>query len=936
MDVFEMDEYLAHYGVGHKDGGHSGRYPWGSGKDGMQRPQDFLDRVNQMKADGWTETADNIREAFGCSTTDYRAFCQVAKHDVRAGKISKATAMLNECNGNRSEAARRLGMAESSLRSLLDENTKANKGRGLATAEVLKKELKEKGIIDVGKGVETELGISNETMKEAITILENEGYVFANAAIKQVTQKNKQTPVKVIASPEMGFETEKDLQRQVYQDPASIKSVMNYMSDDGGYTYKSNQMKYPTSIDSNRIKIVYAEDGGLKKDGLIEIRRGVDDLSLGQSHYAQVRILTDNSLYLKGMALYSDNVPDGYDIAFYTNKSKGTPKEKVFKPIEHDEFNPNNPFGAAIDAHGQTSYTDNKGNEKLSAVNKIKEEGKWEKYSKSLSQQFVSKQSLDFARKQLNLTYADKEAEFEEIMAIENPTVRRKCLEDFAGSCDSDRVELKCAAMPRQHSRVLLPMESLKDNEVYAPDYKDGETVVLIRYPHEGTFQIPRLVVNNKNAEGKSILGNCHDAIGINSNVAEKLSGADFDGDSVTIFPVGPKVKVNTRDTLEGLKGFSTSEYKADYEQVNPKTGETEYYRDGKKYKLLPKSRTSYEMGVASNLITDMTLGGASEDELARATRHSMVVIDAAKHKLDYKQSYIDNGIDELKKLYQRKPGQIDEKTGEEKYGGAATLLSRRKQDAIVPERRGQQQIDPETGAAYWKESGRKYYDKDGNLVPATIKVPKMSVTEDAHDLSSGTDMENLYADYANKLLALGNRTRKELVATPRMKTDPTAKKTYEAERESLKIKVERAEVNAPRERQAQAIANSKLKAMIAADPTLTSKENKKRFDKIKTRVLNEARETVGAGSAQRKIELTDREWEAINNGAVSDSFAQRVFRYCEDGVVRDHATPRSSKGLSTVQINRIKSMDAAGYTIAQIAARLGVSTSTVSASLHS
>ena len=75
------------------------------------------------------------------------------------------------------------------------------------------------------------------------------------------------------------------------------------------------------------------------------------------------------------------------------------------------------------------------------------------------------------------------------------------------------------------------------------------------------------------------------------------------------------------------------------------------------------------EMGKISNLITDMTLKGASDDEIERAVKHSMVVIDAVKHHLDYKQSYIDNNIDELKAIYQAKP------TG--RNGGASTLISR-------------------------------------------------------------------------------------------------------------------------------------------------------------------------------------------------------------------------------------------------------------------
>ena len=132
-------------------------------------------------------------------------------------------------------------------------------------------------------------------------------------------------------------------------------------------------------MDSKRIKIRYAEEGGIDKDGLIEIRRGVDDLSLGESHYAQVRILVDDNKYMKGMAIYSDNIPDGYDIVFNTNKKLGTPKEKVFKDITND---PDNPFGSLIKPGGQSYYIDKDGKRQLSLINKRAEEGDWGEWVK--------------------------------------------------------------------------------------------------------------------------------------------------------------------------------------------------------------------------------------------------------------------------------------------------------------------------------------------------------------------------------------------------------------------------------------------------------------------------------------------------------------------------------------------------------------------------
>ena len=57
---------LMHEGRGHLDGGHSGRYPWNSGKDPMQadskRETDFLDRVERLRKTGWTATAENLKK----------------------------------------------------------------------------------------------------------------------------------------------------------------------------------------------------------------------------------------------------------------------------------------------------------------------------------------------------------------------------------------------------------------------------------------------------------------------------------------------------------------------------------------------------------------------------------------------------------------------------------------------------------------------------------------------------------------------------------------------------------------------------------------------------------------------------------------------------------------------------------------------------------
>lgn len=892
---------LMHYGVKKR----SGRYPWGSGDNPYQHSGDFLSRVEELKKQGLNEK--EIATAIGLSTTDLRMQVRVAKHERRSLEADRARS-LREDGLSLNEIAKKMGYAnDSSIRSLLDENTAANKNRAKATAEILKKELEEKGILDVGAGVERELGVSQNTLKEALFILETEGYVHTGVGMPQVTNKGQQTTLEVIAKTD---KEAKELQRDIYNDFEIVKSVGDYHSTDSGLTY--NKLEYPSSIKSDRVKIRYGDEGGINKDGVIEIRRGVEDLDLGNSHYAQVRILVDGTHYLKGMAMYSDDMPDGADIVFNTNKKSGTPKEKVMKEIKND---PDNPFGAAIKANGQSKYIGKDGKEHLSAINKLKEEGDWDKMSKNLSSQFLSKQPVQLIKRQLDLTYKDRAAEFDEIMSLNNPTIKKKMLMDFANECDGAVVHLKAAALPRQSTQVILPINALKENEIYAPGYKDGERVALVRYPHGGTFEIPELRVNNKNASAISILGkNIKDAVGINPKVAERLSGADFDGDQVVVIPTGGKVKIKSTPALKDLEGF------------DPKTT---YSTEGKTgVKLMTKSETQKQMGMVSNLITDMTLKGASESEIARAVKHSMVVIDAEKHKLDYKQSEKDNGIAELKKRYQ---GYTND-DGKE-VGGASTLLSRRKQDVRVPERQGSGMIDPETGKVSYKESGRTYVDKKtGQIIPATTKVKLLNSIDDVRTLSSGTPQENAYADYANKMKALANQARKEYKATGNLHYDSKAAETYRDEVASLNAKLNVAAKNAPRERRAQAIANSQVKAKMQDNPGMDKKEIKK----ASQIAITNARASVGASGKESRITITDREWEAIQAGSISDNKLTQILRYTDADALRQRATPRTTTQLSTAKVNKIKAMVASGYTNADIAESLGISSSTVSKYLNS
>lgn len=896
MDLVEED-ILMHYGVKRR----SGRYPWGSGDNPYQHGGDFLARVEELQRLGKTEK--QIADELHLSTTDLRMQVRVAKHERRALQADRARS-LREDGKTLDEIASILGYAnDSSVRALLNENTAANKNKAQATAEILKKELAEKGAIDVGTGVERQLGVSTGVLQEALFILETEGYNRYGVGVPQVNDPKKRTITPVISVPEID-------QREVYQNLDLVKSVGDYHSTDGGESW--DKREYPASIDSSRVKILYGDEGGALKDGVIEIRRGVADLDLGDSHYAQVRILVDGTHYLKGMAMYSDDMPDCADIVFNTNKHTGTPKMDVLKKIQDD---PDNPFGALIKANGQSHYIDADGNEKLSAINKLKEEGDWDKMSKNLSSQFLSKQPIQLIKKQLDLTYADAADEFSEICSLNNPTVKRKLLLDFADECDSAAVHLKAAALPRQSTQVILPLNAMKETEIFAPNYRDGEKVVLIRYPHGGTFEIPELTVNNKNPTAISVLGkNIRDAVGINPKVAERLSGADFDGDQVVVIPTGGRVKIQSTPALKDLKDF------------DPKT---DYSTEGKTgVRLLAKgAATQRQMGEISNLITDMTLKGATEPEIARAVKHSMVVIDAAKHKLDYRQSEKDNGIAELKKKYQG----FDDETGH--HGGASTLLSRRKQDVEVPERQGSGVIDPLTGKVVYKESGRTYVDpRTGKTVAATTKVKRILAVDDVRSMSSGTLQEEAYADYANKMKDLANKARLEYKATPTLKRSASAAKAFEPEVNRLMAALKVAQLNAPLEREAQRIANARVKAKVQAN-NITDKDE---ISKIRRAAISDARNSTGASGKRTRITISDGEWTAIQSGAISDTTLSEILRYAEPKTVRERATPRRTTQLSDARISRIKAMANSGHTNAEIAEALGISTSAVSKYLNS
>lgn len=907
MKVVEAD-WLAHYGTPQEYDGDphgSGRYRQGSGDNPYQHAREFKDRVTAIKrANPGIKEKDIVKylvdDGYGDSNGElsirtYRKMITKARAEIDAEDYRRAKVLREDRQWSYKAIAEELGRSESNVRDLLKKDSESKAKKINTAAEMLKESLDSRGgFIDVGAYSEMYMGIGRSNLDAAVKQLQDEGYSLINASTRQVFGQGN-TTVKVICPPGT-------TKGEVYNHIDQIRLPIDIKVNPDGERFSLRPIE---NVSSKRIEVRYNEDGGIDKDGVIELRRGVSDLDLGNSKYAQVRIGVDGTHYLKGMAVYADDLPDGIDIRFNTNKHRGTPLissdpdgKEVLKKMP-DPKNLTNPFGASVQSQ-------------RGALNIVNEEGDWGKWSKTLSSQFLSKQYEQTAKRQLKATADVSRAEFEEIKSLTNPTLKRYLLQQFANSCDADAVHLKAVRLPGQTQKVLLPIPNMASNKCYCPSLDNGTEVALVRYPHGGVFEIPKLIVDNNNPEAKKIFGNAADAIGIHPSAAAILSGADFDGDTVMVLPITkpngtPIIKIKTSKPLEGLKNFEPKEmYNGDHLQEKDR---------------MKKGRVQTEMGMISNLITDMTIRGATDDELARAVRHSMVVIDAYKHKLDYKASARDNRIAELKKKYQPS-------------GGASTVISSAKgqSNAWYDDRREKavSKLTPEErkrwerGEIIWEPTGKMVYNKATGLYdkPMRHKSSNMYETDDAYTLSSGTTIEKYYADYANAMKALANEARAEMRRTPKLEYSPSARKTYAKEVASLDKKLKVAHMNAPLERKAQTLANATLRIEFADHPEYDDGQKKK----AKSRHLEAARNSVGAG--KQKIDITDSEWNAIQAGAIHDSKALDIFSNSDSKAVRQRAMPRNST-ISKAKISKARSLLKNGsYTWAEVAEILGVSVS--------
>ena len=903
---------LYHYGMPRR----SGRYPYGSGKDPFQHNgPSILDKADALKRKHpeWsnTELAKRLSEEIGSKITrdDYEAMYSIRKDEQYAKMRAKAYDMHNNPDKLYSyrQIAKELGVSEGTVRNMFKDVENKRMKELETNMDVIREAVKEKTYIDVSEGAAERIGVSPSQLKAAYLRLAANGEISIND-IKVPNGDGTTTTALVLAPVDAKYY---DVKNAAKTD--SIKSIDAYAENDGR---TMRNLEPVQSVSSKRVGVRYAEDGGVDMDGVIQIKRGVEDLSLGKANYAQVRIAVDDTHYLKGMAIYGDkkDFPPGVDIVFNTNKHKGTPMcgpedntvLKLIKRKPDGSIDEDNPFGASIKPSSLLVKCQNKGRK----VNIVNEEGDWDNWSKKLASQFLSKQPNELVTKQLKYTYENKKAEFEEIKNLNNPIVKKHLMLKFADSCDSDSVYLKAAALPRQATKVILPIPKMNPTDVYAPGYRNGEKVVLIRYPHAGQFELPELRVNNNIPYGKKIIGQSKDAIGIHPKTAAQLSGADFDGDTVMLVPKNKNVNIQTKKPLKGLENFDPKEA---YPPVRDSRGKIISTVMGKEY-------TQQQMGRISNLITDMTVAGAKPGELERAVRHSMVVIDAHKHKLNYKLSEEMNGISELRKIYQPK-------------GGASTLLSRAKSPEYRPQvlERG---FDKTTGERNRIPTGARAKKrlKDGTWVDNGLKqtkLPKMSWTNDARTLLSDKPnlKEKAYANYANQMKNLANKARLASLDIAPQKYNPSAAKTYSREVKSLENKLLEVQKQKPLERRARYIADSILESKKIEDPTLY--DDKDRRKKLYSQALDYGRFKVGKDKTY--VDITDREWAAIQAGAIHATKAKKILDKAKPEKVRELATPKETRELSTAKQARIKSMLSTGMmTQTEIAEALGVSVASV------
>lgn len=904
------DDVIQHYGRGHNSGGRSGRYPWGSGDERTR----YHEEVDKLKLKGF-DTIDKQAKELGLKRSELQQHLSRENSVIKEYVVSRGNEIIGTGKSIR-QAAEELNMPDATLRNYLSTGTPKTAKAKLEKAEAVKNMYKaaidkQAKYIDIGAGTEHQIGITDYQKKLAVEALKNEGYYVHPVRMPNITSPDKPITTMVLT---------KD------PDPKSAqRNVLDVQLPNYQYNgVKLTGIKKPMDVSWDDVKISYGTNGENDRDGTILVRRGVKDADLGDTHYAQVRISVGGTHYMKGMAMYGD--ADDFkgtkaDYIFHTNKpSTKTPQEVLKKQKD----NPLNPFESSI-------------RRQRGVFNIVNQEGDWNDYHPTIASQMLSKQRIPFIKERLNDTIKMHQESFDKIMSITNPIVKKKLLEDLGGdpndptkrgAIDTAQIHLRAIGEQGTRFKTLISNPWLKPNEIYAPDYKNGEHVVLVRYPHGGTFEIPDLVVNNKNTKSKKLLGNAIDGIGIHPETARILSGADFDGDTALIMPNNNgRIKssdARTTHAFKSLREFDPNTYELTSKADLPYEGKVKNKYSGvEETKMIYPGRhitpryKQTEMGNVSNMITDMTIRGATNDELIRAVKYSMVVIDSEKHHLDYKQAKDDLGISALQKRYMTK---IDPDTGRKSIG-ANTLISVSKHDLGLSKEKRKELLD--AGLSQYEIN--KEMQKHGKLLPTLADQGKLS------KINSGTPVEALYQNYIERLQTMKETARKTVSEIKTPERSDVARKVFKNEVASLGSKIKSIQSQAPLERKAQIEANRAYREYVHSNPDISTDRKKN----IRSEMINKARDQNGLPAYEKKIHITPDEWNAIQSNAISKTAMSTLMKKADMEELKEYAMPKKKSNISSGKLASImRKLENGSATLAEIAESEGMSVNAIKYSL--
>ena len=164
--------YLEHSGTPH-DGltPHSGRYPWGSGENAYQHSVSFMGNYKKLRDSGMTDK--EIADYFGMSTTELRSRKSISSGQIKAANRAKAID-LHERGWSNMAISEKLGVSDKTIGNYLREADQAKQDKNQVVMDILKEQVDKKEFLDVGAGVEFQLGVSETRMKNALKELERQ------------------------------------------------------------------------------------------------------------------------------------------------------------------------------------------------------------------------------------------------------------------------------------------------------------------------------------------------------------------------------------------------------------------------------------------------------------------------------------------------------------------------------------------------------------------------------------------------------------------------------------------------------------------------------------------------------------------------------------------------------------------------------------------